>query len=201
MSDEEEEILFETAEEDIADFADLEEEETIVEQEEATIEDHEEETVEDSHPSEIEDIIEEVNRVELRVESTLILKPSAIESDSDSDSYSDSYSDSSFGTSSSESSESTDSYDYFSDSDSDTEYNSDYSSDSMKSTDLQTSLSLKWGGEKDTYDEFIHRYKDWLLYTDKDQFYSFEIHPDLHPAGYKSYKALKVKSKTQRREQ
>ena len=78
MSGEEEEILFETAEEDIADFADQEEEETvddtIVEQEG------------DSHPSELEDIIEEVNRVELRVAST-VLKPSAtIESDSDSSS-------------------------------------------------------------------------------------------------------------------
>jgi len=116
VQDQDQEEIIDFLETESAGFADQEqeeetiveqeEEETIVEQEEETIEDHEEETAEDSHPSEIEDIIEEVNRVELRVESTTVPKPSAIESDSDSDSYSDSSS----GTSSNEP---TDSEDHF----------------------------------------------------------------------------------------
>ena len=153
MSDHEEEILFETAEEDIADFADQEEEETIedtiVEQEEGEnfAELDLEGTIEDSHPSELEDIIEEVNRVESRVGST-VLKPSAIESDSDSSSSSsDSDSESDF-------------------SDSDSGYDSDYYYKGMKNPDSGMGIAIKWDGDKATYDEFIHQYKDWYqLYS------------------------------------
>ena len=111
-----------------------------------------------------------------------------------SDSESDTDSDSSSGTSSSES---TDSEDYFSDSD--TDYNSDQSDYKMKTTDLQLNLTLKWDGAKATYDDFIHAYQDWLLYTNKDQFYSFDIHPKLHPKGLEDYEASGETSKSKRK--
>ncbi len=132
MSGEEEEILFETAEEDIADFADQEEEETvedtIVDQEEGEVfENIEEGTVEDSHPSELEDIIEEVNRVELRIASTVLKSSATVKSDSDSDSSA-----------------------YSSDSDSDSECDSDYSYKDMKNPETGMGILLKWNGDKAT---------------------------------------------------
>ena len=136
-----------------------------------------EETIEDSHPSELEDIIEEVNRVELRVDSN-ILKPSAtIESDSDSSSSASS-----------------------SDSDSDLEYDSDYSYKGMKNSETGMGIPIKWDGNKTTYDEFIYQYKDWLLFTNKTRFFSYEIHPKLHPDGEDAYEDLEVKSRTKRKQ-
>ena len=129
VQDQEEIIDFlETAkEEERAGFADQEEEDTIVEQEE-------------SHFSEVEEIVAEINKLDRRVESTTILKPSdsASESDSDSsssgsssDSYSDSYSDSD------------NIQDQLSDSD------SEYFANSMKDS-TSSGHRLKWDGAKET---------------------------------------------------
>ena len=60
-------------------------------------------------------------------------------------------------------------------------------------------IALKWDGDKATYDDFIHQYKDWLLYMNKSRFFSYKIHPDLHPDGEIAYETLGVKSKTKRR--
>lgn len=112
----------------------------------------------------MEEIVAEVDRLERRVESTTFLKTVDSASESDSDS---SASDSS------------------SDSDSDTDSESEYYG---KMTDkVTTSLGPKveWDGSKETYDEFIDDFQDWMLYMDMHDFFDEEIHPDIHPEGEK----------------
>jgi len=181
MSLQDQEEIIDFLETESAGFADQEEEETvndtIVEQDEGEIfaEFDLEETIEDSHPSELEDIIEEVNRVELRVASN-VLKPSAtIESDSDSSSSA-----------------------YSSDSCSDSDSDSDYSTDSMKDSVVSGDQTIKWDGDKATYTPFLRKFQDWMVFNDVHRFYSKKIHPKIHPEGEDAYDDLEVKSKTQR---
>ena len=120
-----------------AGFADQEEAETIVDQEKKTIFEQEE-----SHFSEVEEIVAEMNRLERWFESTTILKPTDIASESDSDS-------SSSGSSSDSYSDSDSNSDIFSDQFSDSD--SEYSTGSMKDSVTSGHQTLKWGGDKARY--------------------------------------------------
>ena len=70
----------------------------------------------------------------------------------------------------------------------------------MKNSETGMGIPIKWGGDKATYDEFIYQYKDWLLFMNKTRFFSYEIHPKLHPDGEDAYEDLNVKSRTKRKQ-
>ena len=58
---------------------------------------------------------------------------------------------------------------------------------------------VKWNGAKETYDDFIDDFKDWMMYSNLYHFATEEIHPKIYPQGEVEYDELEVTSKTKRK--